>query len=156
MEFGLRDGHVGDHAFIIDTWVQCNRNSKMALDVGDIYVPEQKRLILRILLSKETKLTVAHVLDDEDAILGWAIGRPIPDPVVYYSYVRMSARRQKVACAMLSRLLHTKSEELPCLKVQFSHRPMTPSLKAPKAWRFNPYRNLDADVSQAARTSLSP
>lgn len=142
MEFGIREGKPDDYAYVTDTWVRCYRTSKAALDAGDVYVAEQKRLIYHLI--QTSKLLIAHAPDDEDAILGWAIGRPGTDPVIYYAYVRSDARRQKLACTLLCRLLNTSPEELSCLKVQFSHRPMLPSLKPPSTWTYNPYRNRDA------------
>ena len=136
-----------DHAWILDTWSKCNSQSRMALEAGPLYMTEQKRLILRILYSRETTALMAHTPGDPDALLGYAIGRRAPD-VVYYVYVRSSIRKQNLACSLLSRMLDIPEEELRCRKVQFSHKPMVPSLKPPQSWVFNPYRNLDADVPE--------
>jgi hypothetical protein len=98
---------------------------------------------------------VAHVPHNENAILGFAVGRPGDEPSIYYVYVKKDLRRNKMACAMLAHLLNTKQEELACLKVQYSHRPMMPSVKAPPAWKYNPYRNLDADVPLGPKSSTA-
>lgn len=148
-KYPIREGKEDDLAFIVNTWCQCNKGTRMALDAGPVYTQEQKRLINRILMSKLTRTVVMHVPDSENAILGFAVGKPGLDPAVYYVYVKADLRRQKLACAMLAHLLNSKEEELACLKVQYSHRPMVPSVKPPPAWQYNPYRNLDADVLQA-------
>lgn len=146
--YPIRPVCENDHAWILDSWSKSNAQSRMAADAGALYMGEQKRLILRILYSPQTVALMAHTPNDPDALLGYAVGRRSPEHTVYYVYVRATLRRQRLACALLSNMLDIPEEELRCKRVQFSHKPMVPSMKAPPPWVFNPYRNLDADVPE--------
>ena len=132
--FYIRNLLPADEPFIVDSWVEANRETARAQDAGSVYYAEQKALV-RDLISRPTVTTrVAHVPDDVDAILGWCVFDFGPKTVVHYVYVKRNARKLGVARALLEQLIP--------LDCYYSHRPVYASMfnSIPKNWTFNPYK----------------
>lgn len=90
--FLLRPGRPSDLPFVVDSWVKRGGLPNERLGAATARVRG-------ILASPDSILRVAHVPDDDDAILGWAcLGAEGP----HYVYVRKDARRQGIATALLS------------------------------------------------------
>lgn len=94
MVFGLRVGRPSDLPFVVDSWVKRGHERGERLRDATARVRE-------ILAAAESALRIAHVPDDDDAILGWAVVTGEP-PVLRFVYVRRDARKQGIAKALLT------------------------------------------------------
>ena len=88
-----------DLAFVVDSWTK-NDPEMRKLRLG-----ESTRHVRALLARPLSRLIIAHVPDEPDAILGWAAteaasGRNAT-PCLHYIYVRSAARRQGVARRMV-------------------------------------------------------
>ena len=126
-----RVGKAADRAYVARTWVRAYAHTDWGRDTGRVYAAEHP-LVVASILERGAELRVAHVIDDEDAILGFAVteGR-----CIHYVYVRVETRRLGIARTLLGYRLAESSEVL-----EFSHRPQALGLKLPPRWTYNPYR----------------
>ena len=130
----VRGGKPDDLAYVVDSWTKHARTHKHMRDAVQH---------VRALLGRSgSRLFVAHVPDEPDAILGWAVledsGGPWSRPVVHYVYCRASGRRQGVARALLG--------ELASHAVDYSSA-WPSGFAAPKTWAFNAARAKTATES---------
>ncbi len=119
----IRMGKPDDLAFVVDSWTKhAFRGTRMRTATAHV----------RELLARDgSRLIVAHVVDDPDAILGWAAtedGRPA---CLHYVYVRSAARRQGVAAAMMGASVREATD--------YSSAPGA-NLEPPQAWTLNEAR----------------
>lgn len=130
--YQIRLGCPADHAFVVDSWLQSDKSSDRAQTAGRVYFREQKKLIRLQLARPDSTLRIAHVSEDEDAILGWALVQ-LPF-VVQYVYVKKTARKLGIARALLADLLDRD--------VEYAYRPIFETIQIPSSWIFNPYRSF--------------
>ena len=123
----IRPGRLSDLAYVRDSWLKCDRTSPAARDEGLGYMARQKSRIRRILA--RATLSVAVSVDDEDAIVGWAVYETEP-PTLYYVHVRADARQLNIASRLLA--------PLGLVPVTFTHRPsVRGALPIPASWRYS-------------------
>lgn len=90
-----RLGKPDDLAFVVDCWVK-NDPELRSMRTG-----ESTRHVRSLIARPASRLIVAHVPGEPDAILGWAATEDGSPCCVHYIYVRKDARRQGVASAMV-------------------------------------------------------
>jgi GNAT superfamily N-acetyltransferase len=112
----VRVGKPEDVPFVVDTWTKRGyRGERM----------REATMRVRALIARPTsRLIVAHVPDDVDAMLGWAVLEVGP-LCLHYIYVRSAARRQGVARAIM--------REVACDALEYSRA----CELAPKSWTLN-------------------
>ena len=120
----LRAGKALDVGHILTSWVRSNAKTAWAKEAGRCYSTEHWRAAKSI-LERGAVVLVAHLADDPDAIIGWAVFEP---GVLHYVYVRAGLRKQGIA----RRLLSEWGGSI------FTHKPTVP-LRLPEHWQFNPY-----------------
>jgi ribosomal protein S18 acetylase RimI-like enzyme len=133
--FLLREGRPTDHPLVLDSWLGGDKYSPAGRDFGPLYMREHKATARAVIA--RAQLRVAHVPDDEDAIMGWAVVLPEPTDrrVVYYVYTKRDARRLGIAKALLTDFLDGGP-------VTFTHRPVVHgTLPIPPGWIYDPARN---------------
>lgn len=153
-----------DTPFIVDSWLKSDQHTRQARDVGrGIYFANHSKVVKAILARGDTRTLVAHVPDNEDAILGWAA---MGLNTAYYVYVRSDARRMGIARALLAPLLGRKGVDYthapavwvpltPEERIDTPHRKDKP-LPAPPGWSYNPYRNYLHETSQRPSEGVVP
>lgn len=104
----LRSGKLDDVAYVVDCW------TKNDPELRKLRLRDSTRHVRALLGRPESRLIIAYVPSEPDAILGWmaleAAGAPFVDagltrrqpPCLHYVYVRSSARRLGVARTLLS------------------------------------------------------
>lgn len=132
----LRWGKIDDLAFIVDSW------TKKDPDMRAMRQRDSTRHVRTLLAREGSRVIVAHVPDDADAILGWAA---VERECLHYVYVRSTARRQGIARAML--------ETVPI--VAYSHR-VARGLMAPSLWVYEPERADTAAELGPASSLVAP
>ena len=93
-----RVGKAADRAYVARTWVRAYAHTDWGRDTGRVYAAEHP-LVVASILERGAELRVAHVIDDEDAILGFAVteGR-----CIHYVYVRVETRRLGIARTLVN------------------------------------------------------
>lgn len=134
--FKVREGGKPmDLDFVVGAWVRANADSHLGHALGPCYFSEHRARVVAELAKPHAKVRVAHVPDDENAILGFCVTAS-DETIVHYVYVRKEVRRKGIARA----LLRPVSERAIC-----THRPrqdVAKELRLPKGWVFNPYKFL--------------
>ena len=138
--YAIRPGREGDHAFVVESWQIAHAQTRLGREQGPHYVSEQKGLIRDILSRPTTELRVACVLEDIDAILGYAVVGLVcdPEPRAYYAYTKAEARRLGIARALLADLLDKP--------VCYTHRPqstLADAIPRPPLWYFSYFKNWE-------------
>lgn len=138
--YGMRNGRASDHSYVIESWLTCTLHSSRARGMRpSLYKYEAKASFRAVLARPSVTLRVAHVPDDTDAILGWAIYEIDPEnafrlPVVFFVYVRKPMWGNGVARDLLSKIL-------PIDRVEYAFEsPQGSRLPIPATWDFNPTR----------------
>ena len=134
--FLVRKGRPSDLSFVRDAWLESDKSSPAGRDAGRSYYREAKIKIAAILDRPNTELRIAHVPDDDDAILGWAVVGSENEavPVVYYVYVRRDARQNGIAKSLLADLVNETCE--------YTHKPVIRArLPIPQSWTYSVARN---------------
>ena len=115
----VRVGKPDDLGYVVDSWTKhAFRGQRLR---------RATQHVRELLARPASRLFVAHVPDDADAILGWA-ALEIEPSCVHYIYVRSAARGQGVATAMLGTLVRER--------IEYS----SPCDRAPAVWTFNASR----------------
>ena len=129
--FICRQAKASDLHYVMETWVKSNQATR-----HDPHYQREQRLTIEGILNRPGSCArVAHTVDDEDAILGWAIYQDAPRPVIYYCYVRDGSRRIGIARALLASLSARQDE------IEFTHKP-TFRLELPPNFAYVPERNF--------------
>jgi GNAT superfamily N-acetyltransferase len=138
----IRRGKPDDLAFIVDSWTKHGHRGERMRDatrhVRSLLARDPVALAAMTSGEREgsiRSLLVAHVPDDANAILGWALieaSRTDAPTCIQYVYVRSTARLQGVARSLLSMLEGEAVEH------------SLPSKLAPAVWIFNPERAVTA------------
>lgn len=131
---GRRYGKVDDHNYVVKSWVNANGHVQQSRDCGRVYRMEHTGVVLDLLKRHSTVLRVAHLEDDEDAIIAWTVYEAT---VLHYVYVRAEERRKGLARWLLSEFLAGAPDD-----AIFTHKPSTTGLRVPSLWTYNPYRAL--------------
>ena len=116
----VRMGKPDDLAYVVASWTKHGHRCERAVNA--------KAHVRALLARADSRLIVAHVPDDADAILGWT-ALEVGPLCVHYIYVRSASRRQGVAAAML--------REVACDALEYSRRA---TFAAPKGWTLNEAR----------------
>ena len=145
LPYAIRLGGVGDVAFVMDAWMQSERDASGHLE-GRHFIRWQKRMQRDILARDTTRVVVAAPEGDPETILGWLVYSETQPQVIYYAYVRDQARRMGIASALLAAAGLSPAEE-----VFYSARPArvrsqvegiwtsAPVVaRLPAAWRYQP------------------
>lgn len=119
----VRLGKPDDLAYVVDSWVKYGlRGTRTSLATSHV----------RALLARDdSRLLVAHVADEPDAILGWAATE---DPTatssacMHYIYVRKDARRLGVATSLVREWAHD---------VASHSSPAPANVVPPKGWTLD-------------------
>jgi GNAT superfamily N-acetyltransferase len=122
----LRPGRPDDRAYVARTWVADYRSSTFAEWAGGSYYAGHNDSVTKCLDRSSVRVTVAHVPDDDSALLGFAVRE---GAVLHYVYVRADLRRLGIAKAMLG------SD----MTVRYTHRSQTRGCYPPQDWTFDPY-----------------
>jgi hypothetical protein len=143
----LRPGRSEDHAYVVETWLQCDKRSLAARDEGPGYMRQAKVRIRAILARPDVSMVVACDEGEPDAIFGWAVTSSrethqrspmtgiIHTPVIYYIYVRSGLRRMGNAKLLVGGL-----SEARCI---FTHRPIR-GVPVPPLWSYDRTPNYEA------------
>ncbi len=121
----VRMGKPSDLAYVVDSWVKhAYRGMRPSPWVTHV----------RGLLARDgSRLLVAHVPKEPDAILGWAATEDptaVAPPCWHYCYVRATARLMGVASSLVREWAHDVADySSPCA-----------TAKPPKGWTFAPDR----------------
>jgi GNAT superfamily N-acetyltransferase len=126
----VRSGKPIDHDYIGHTWVRNDSHTARSKECRRCYFYEQPRLIDLILGRTTSIVKVAHLEDDEDAIMGFAVAEP---GVLHYLYVRKEVRRQGIARKLMSYVGLGDNAE-------YTHKPSFFGMKIKETWIYNPYR----------------
>jgi hypothetical protein len=89
----FRIGWPSDYGYIIDTWIR----SKYRDQAGKWH--DEKEKIKPLLTLNNTKIVVACLPDDDDAIMGWLVAN---SDVLQFVYVRKGVRNLGLAKQMLA------------------------------------------------------
>lgn len=134
---GIRFGCPNDLGYIVDCWAKETLQRDQTWRDG-------KEFVRSILRRPGIIVRVAHVPDDEDAILGWVCLEPPAGPLeacVHFAYVRNTARKLGIFKSLVADLLDKK--------VQYTHRPRVP-IHLPGQWSFHPERTFTMrDIHEA-------
>jgi GNAT superfamily N-acetyltransferase len=120
----LRAAKELDVAYLRSSWLDSAKQSFEAVAAGAPWLAAKKKQIIRLLRDPASRVTVAHVPDDEDAIVGWAVRR---GNLLLYAYVRPEMRRMGIGKAVMGSGV-----------VAYAHRALRH--RAPKAWKYEPER----------------
>ena len=120
--FVLRPMRDLDTAFIRRTWVDSSKASYEGEYLGPLFYARKKAQVALTLADPSVTITVAHVPDDEDAILGWSARR---GDCLLYRYVRVEARRQGIGKALVGDGIKA-----------YAHRALR--VQAPRDWKYRP------------------
>ena len=88
----FRIGWPSDYGYIIDTWIR----TKYRDPFGKWH--DEKEKLRPLLTLNSTKIVVACLPDDDDAIMGWLVSS---SEVLQYVYVRKDVRKLGLASQML-------------------------------------------------------
>ena len=99
MNFIVRGGLNSDEAFIVDSWI---RNYE---EEGTWRL--RKERTREILWHDTTKILIACLPDDENAILGWCVTQY---PRVLFTYVRVDVRHNGIARKLTEGLVCTRKK----------------------------------------------
>lgn len=132
----IRLGRVSDRGFVVDSWRQSYWRAPAVLGMSrDAFMSEQKTRINRWMGTPGAVLVVAHPVDDDDVIVGWAAaeraaGSTVAPEVLHYVFVRRELRGEGIARALVG-AMHMQAP------VTFTH--WSRWLRAaPKETQFNP------------------
>lgn len=130
LAIALRPARPGDASFVINSWLKSYASSDAAKVLPrEVYFRGQHGLITAILGREGTRVLVACMADDTDAILGWAC---VEGSVVHFTYVKQTYRRLGVAKRLLAPLL--------AQACTYTHRARgLGELPVPSRWTFDPY-----------------
>ena len=118
-----RVGKPDDLAFVVDCW------TKNDPELRNSFLRDSTRHVRTLLARDASRLIVAHVPGEPDAILGWAAYEGGAVPCVHYVYVRKDARRHGVARAMVGDLD----------RAEYSHA-APKGIGAPRGWSLKTER----------------
>jgi GNAT superfamily N-acetyltransferase len=129
--FALRTGRETDLPFVLESWASSIKNStpRGTLGAGQFW-SNTKNALREVLAREGVQLQLAHVPEDDDALLGFAVSDPLKR-VVHFVYVKKSARRLGIARALLALF------QPPDL-VTYTHRAVTHGLRIPSHFVFRP------------------
>lgn len=130
MEWVLRSGGKGDHAYVTKTWVGADGWHASARMLGLAHRVGHSRMVVKLLARNDTTLTVAAIPGESEAIMGWSCTGP---QVCYYVYVRHELRRLGIGKDLLA--------HLGSAAIAFTHQPIVKGLPIPESWRYDPYAN---------------
>jgi GNAT superfamily N-acetyltransferase len=126
----MRAGRPSDVPFIESSWRNsASHSSEPAARKPGFHGAVNARA-REIAARADTRVRVACVPGDEDAILGWAVVEPA---LVHYVYVRRDARRQGIARALLADLIDPGTTPI----VAYTSLPLYRGLKLPPHWSYN-------------------
>lgn len=96
--------------YVLTTWQRSARSYRL---------PHDPAVAHRLLCSSVARLLVAEDPDEPGTAIGWLLHTPTRPPIVHYTYVRASRRRQGCARALLTAAgqltdkLHTTAAKIP-------------------------------------------
>jgi GNAT superfamily N-acetyltransferase len=131
----IRDAKPSDVAFISESWRCWNKSSTIGELMGRLYHHDFKRHVAKVLQWPSITVKVAVSLDDDDAIMGFAVMSHVNTdrPRLHYVFVRPEARQLGLGKALISDLFEKE--------VLFTSRPKRVLLAAlpqpPRQWTFS-------------------
>lgn len=125
MDFVIRRAKPEDRGFIFRAWKESHHRSDEGRFLGPYYFATMKARIARVLDDSRTRVSTAHVVDNEDAILAMSVSR---GDLLHYVYVREEARGFGIAKALIA----------PLGIKAYDHRPQRGASNIPADWAYLP------------------